>query len=161
MKLGKLAIGLAAAGGLAATGVPAQTSGTSTNDTSTTTPSKKASRKRVRKSHRSDAQTAIGQDSRNPTQPPGAQSGLPSGEPGQSGLSPDRKTTDAQGNTRVVGTDAMNSTGQVKVMNDNDSPQGTSAGVGGPAIQPGTNPSVGRSGNGGPGQQDSGAKPRK
>jgi hypothetical protein len=172
MKIRDFALTLIASGAVVATGVPAQTTDTSstsstssTDNSGTTTSSKKHHKKHA---HRSSATASARDkdDTANASSTANDQQGIPAGNSSQSGLSPDRKTIDEHGNTRVTGTDAMNTSSHVKVSNDNDTgQQGTSSGVSGatatpPSAPSGTNNTSAPSGSG-PNSQDTGAKPRK
>ncbi|HEY5677328.1 MAG TPA: hypothetical protein VI356_20570 [Myxococcales bacterium] len=174
MKIRDFALTLIASGAMVATGVPAQTTDTSStssttssddNGTTTTTTTKKHHKKHARRSSAKDDTTKNSAANDTSTKA-NDQQGIPAGNPSQSGLSPDRKTTDEHGNTRVTGTDAMNTSSHVKVSNDNDTgQQGASSGVSGPTSTPANTPSGSNNGSqpagGGPNSQDSGAKPRK
>jgi hypothetical protein len=167
MRIRDFALTLVASGALVATGVPAQT--TDTSSTSSTTSSDNGTTTTTKKHHKKHARRSSGDTSKNSaangtSTQANDQQGIPAGNPSQSGLSADRKTTDEHGNTRVTGTDAMNTSSQVKVSNDNDTgQQGASSGVSGatstPAATPsGTNNAAAPSG---PNSQETGAKPRK
>jgi hypothetical protein len=171
MKIRDFALTLIASGAVVATGVPAQTTDTSstssaTTDNSGTTSSSSSKKHHKKHAHRSSASASAKDPANGSSTQANDQKGIPAGNSSQSGLSPDRKTTDEHGNTRVTGTDAMNTSSQVKVSNDNDTgQQGTSSGVSGatstPAVTPsGTNNTSAPSGSG-PNSRDTGAKPRK
>jgi len=166
MKIRDFSITLIASGALVAAAAPAQTDTSSTSSTAssdnggtTTTTTKKQRKKHARRSSASNDKSKNGTSA-----DANDQQGIPAGNSSRPGLSPDRKTTDEHGNTRVTGTDAMNTSSQVKVTNDNDTgQQGASSGVAGPTSTPANTPSGtnNASSPSGPNQQETGAKPRK
>jgi hypothetical protein len=173
MKTRDFALTLIASGAMVATAVPAQTTDTSSSSTTTSTDNSGTSTTTTKKHHKKHARrssanndTSKNSAANDTSTQANDQQGIPAGNPSQSGLSPDRKTTDEHGNTRVTGTDAMNTSSHVKVTNDNDTgQQGASSGVAGatatpPSVPNGTNSSMAPSG-GGPKSEDTGAKPKR